>query len=84
MKIILKMKEGKRLITRPIASSPFIRKVRKSPLPKCYSTSNELQFDETVDPVVYLSHFNTEMEVYQVKEPIRCRLLATTLHYGAY
>ena len=39
----------------------------------------DLKFDKSSDPVEYLSHFNTDMEVYQVKEPTRCRLLAATM-----
>ena len=66
-----------------IASS-FTRRVRRSPLPRSYRMTGYLKFDESLDPMEYLNHFNTEMEVYLVKERTRCRLLAVTMIGNAY
>ena len=46
--------------------------------------TGDLKFDGSSDPMEYLSRFNTEMEVYQVKEPTRCRLLAATMIGNAH
>lgn len=51
-------------------------------LSKLYRMSNELKFISIADSMDYVSHFNIVKEVYQVKDPTRCRLLATTLYYG--
>ncbi|KAK1380894.1 hypothetical protein POM88_027638 [Heracleum sosnowskyi] len=37
-----------------------------------------------MDPVEFLSRFNTEMEVYQIKDRTKCRLLAATLRDSAH
>ncbi|KAK1380927.1 hypothetical protein POM88_027671 [Heracleum sosnowskyi] len=64
--------------------SPFTRKVRDSPLPRSYRGVGDLKFDGTMDPVEFLSRFNTEMEVYQIKDCTKCRLLAATLRDSAH
>lgn len=64
--------------------SPFTKMVRDSPLPPKYRGVGDLKFSGTTDPVEYLSRFDTEMEVYQVKNLTICRLLATTLRDSAH
>lgn len=64
--------------------SPFSKKVRDFPLTRSYRLNTDMKFDGSTDPVEYLSHFSTEMQVYQVEEPTRCRLLAATLVGNAY
>lgn len=46
--------------------------------------NTDLKFDGSTDPVEYLSRFNTEMDVYQVEDLARCRLLASTLGGNAH
>ncbi|KAK1382933.1 hypothetical protein POM88_020668 [Heracleum sosnowskyi] len=64
--------------------SPFTKKVRDSPLPRSYRGVGDLKFNGTMDPVEFLSRFNTEMEVYQIKDRTKCRLLAATLRDSAH
>ncbi|XP_074336612.1 uncharacterized protein LOC141673771 [Apium graveolens] len=47
------------------------------------NTTNDLRFHGNSDPVEFLGHFNIEMDVYQVPDLARCRLLAATFREGA-
>ncbi|XP_074339734.1 uncharacterized protein LOC141677626 [Apium graveolens] len=47
------------------------------------NTTNDLHFHGNSDPVEFLGHFNIEMDVYQVPDLARCRLLAATFREGA-
>lgn len=78
-KVLSKLKEEKKSQATVAISSPFIKKVKKSPLPRSYRMFGDLKFDGSSDHMEYISRFNTEMEVYQIKEPTRCRFLAATL-----
>ena len=78
-KALEKLKQDKRSHDGLAITSPFTRQVRDSPLPRNYRGTEDLKFDGTVDPVEYVSRFNTEMEVYQIKDLTKCRLLAATL-----
>ncbi|KAK1399685.1 hypothetical protein POM88_009548 [Heracleum sosnowskyi] len=64
--------------------SPFTKKVRDSPLPRSYRGVGDLKFNGTMDPVEFLSRFNTEMEVYQIKDRTKCCLLVATLRDSAH
>lgn len=65
-------------------ATPFTRKVKESPLPRSYKGVGDLKFDGTSDPVEFLSQFNIEMEVYQIEDLIKCRLLAVALRDSAH
>lgn len=43
-----------------------------------------MKFDGITDPVEYLRRFNTEKEVYHIKDHTKCRLLAVTLRDNAH
>ncbi|XP_074323878.1 uncharacterized protein LOC141660794 [Apium graveolens] len=47
------------------------------------NTTNDLRFHGNSDPVEFLGRFNIEMDVYQVPDLDRCRLLAATFREGA-
>lgn len=83
-KALEKLKAEKESQADLVVASPFTKKVRESPLPRTYRGVGDLKFDGTTDPVAYLSRFNTEMEVYQIKDRTKCRLLAATLRDNAH
>ncbi|XP_074366063.1 uncharacterized protein LOC141707007 [Apium graveolens] len=47
------------------------------------NTTNDLRFHGNSDHVEFLGRFNIEMDVYQVPDLARCRLLAATFREGA-
>ncbi|XP_074365409.1 uncharacterized protein LOC141706557 [Apium graveolens] len=47
------------------------------------NTTNNLRFHGNSDPVEFLGRFDIEMDVYQVPDLARCRLLAATFREGA-
>ncbi|XP_074336467.1 uncharacterized protein LOC141673611 [Apium graveolens] len=56
----------------------------RAQLPAGYrNTTNDLRFHGNSDPVEFLGRFNIEMDVYQVPDLARCRLLAATFREGA-
>ncbi|XP_074346144.1 uncharacterized protein LOC141684906 [Apium graveolens] len=63
---------------------PFTKNISFSPLPWSYRGVGDLKFDGASDPVEYLSRFNKKMEVYQVRDLTKCRLLAATLKENAH
>lgn len=73
-KLILTVKGEQHIPTGLITTTPFTKRVRNSYIPESYHASNALLFDGTADLVEYMSHFNTKIDIYQVKEPTRCRL----------
>ncbi|KAK1362672.1 hypothetical protein POM88_047146 [Heracleum sosnowskyi] len=79
-----KIKAEKRSSAGLVVSSPFTKQIRDSPFPRTYRGVGDLKFDGTADPVEYLSRFNTEMVVYQIKDRTKCRLLAATLRENAH
>ncbi|XP_074327063.1 uncharacterized protein LOC141665004 [Apium graveolens] len=84
LKRLLSHLEGGRVTATAQAPSPFVTVVREAQLPAGYrNTTNDLHFHGTSDPVEFLGHFNIEMDVYQVPDLARCRLLAATFREGA-
>ncbi|XP_074378162.1 uncharacterized protein LOC141719683 [Apium graveolens] len=76
--------EGGKVTTIAQAPSPFAAVVREAQPPAGYrNTTNDLHFHGNSDPVEFLGHFNIEMDVYQVPDLARCRLLAATFREGA-
>ncbi|XP_074336414.1 uncharacterized protein LOC141673562 [Apium graveolens] len=63
--------------------SPFTAAIRSSPLPRVFRHNPDLLFNGETHPAEYLIQFNTEMEFYQVPEPTRCRLFASSLRGSA-
>lgn len=63
--------------------SPLSTTVRDARLPIGYvNMTKDLRFHGNVDPVEFLGRFNIEMDVYQVLDLARCRLLAATFREG--
>ncbi|XP_074377474.1 uncharacterized protein LOC141718996 [Apium graveolens] len=84
LKRLLNNLEGGRVTTTAQAPSPFLAVVRESQLPAGYrNTINDLRFHGNFDPVEFLGCFNIEMDVHQVPDLERCRLLAATFREGA-
>ncbi|XP_074352551.1 uncharacterized protein LOC141691688 [Apium graveolens] len=64
--------------------SPFSVAVREAQLSAGYrNTTSDLRFHGNSDPVEFLGHFNIEMDVYQVPDLARCRLLVATFKESA-
>ncbi|KAL8155584.1 hypothetical protein AgCh_000826 [Apium graveolens] len=84
LKRLLNHLEGGRVTATAQAPSPFAAVVREAQLPAGYrNTTNYLRFHGNSDPVEFLGRFNIEMDVYQVPDLARCRLLAATFREGA-
>ncbi|KAK1389694.1 hypothetical protein POM88_017872 [Heracleum sosnowskyi] len=66
------------------APSPFSTVVREAPLPPTFRGTGDLRFNGSTDPAEYIGRFNTEMELYQVGDLTKCRLLASTLRGNAH
>ncbi|KAK1363262.1 hypothetical protein POM88_038823 [Heracleum sosnowskyi] len=64
--------------------SPFSAAVREAPLPPAFRGTGDLRFNGSTDPTEYIGRFNTEMELYQVEDLTKCRLLASTLRGNAH
>ncbi|XP_074346599.1 uncharacterized protein LOC141685395 [Apium graveolens] len=78
LKRLLNHLEGRVTATAEIPS-PFLVAVREAQLPAGYrNTTSDLRFHGNSDPVEFLGRFNIEMDVYQVSDLARCRLLAAT------
>ncbi|XP_074363975.1 uncharacterized protein LOC141704675 [Apium graveolens] len=76
--------EGGRVTATAQAPSPFSAVVREAQLPAGYrNTTNDLHLHGNSDPVEFLGHFNIEMDVYQVPDLARYRLLAATFRESA-
>lgn len=84
LEALKKVKEDKKSKEELTVRSPFTRRVRESPLPRIYRGVGDLKFNGTANPVEYLSRFDTEMDVYQIPDLTKCRLLATTLRNDAH
>lgn len=79
LKRLLSHLDGGRISATAQTPSPFSTEVREAQLPTGYkSMTNDLSFHENADPVEFLGCFDIEMDVYQVTNLARCRLLATT------
>ena len=66
------------------AVSPFSTAVRHSPLLATFRGTEDLRYNGTTDPVEYIGCFTTEMELHQVSDLTKCRLLASTLRGNAH
>ncbi|XP_074369743.1 uncharacterized protein LOC141711234 [Apium graveolens] len=76
--------EGGRVTATAQAPSPFAAVVREAQFPTGYrNTTNDLRFYGNSDPVEFLGRFNIKMDVYQVPDLARYRLLAATFREGA-
>ncbi|XP_074333955.1 uncharacterized protein LOC141671574 [Apium graveolens] len=83
LKRLLNHLEGRVTATAEIPS-PFSMAVREAQLPAGYrNTTSDLRFHENSDPVEFLGRFNIEMDVYQVPDLARCRILAATFRESA-
>ncbi|XP_074374423.1 uncharacterized protein LOC141714827 [Apium graveolens] len=83
LKRLLNYLEG-RVMTTPEIPSPFSAAVREAQLPAGYrNTTSDLRFHRNLDPVEFLGRFNIEMDVYQVSDLARCRLLVATFRESA-
>ncbi|XP_074370499.1 uncharacterized protein LOC141711714 [Apium graveolens] len=83
LKRLLNNLEGRVTATAEIPS-PFSMAVREAQLPVGYrNTISNLRFRGSSVPVEFLGRFNIEMDVYQVPDLARCRLLATTFRESA-
>ncbi|XP_074355327.1 uncharacterized protein LOC141694568 [Apium graveolens] len=83
LKRLLNHLEGRVTATAEIPS-PFSAAVREAQLPAEYrNTTSDLRFHGNSDPVEFLGRFNIEMDVYQVPDLVRCRLLAATFRKSA-
>ncbi|XP_074352368.1 uncharacterized protein LOC141691537 [Apium graveolens] len=83
LKRLLNHLEGRVTATTNIPS-PFSVAVREAQLLVGYrNTTSDLRFHGSSDPVQFLGRFNIEMDVYQVPELARCRLLAETFRESA-
>lgn len=78
------MKAEKKGISGLRVASTFTMKIHELPLPCSYKGVGDLKFSGATDPVEYLIRFNTEMEVYQVKDLTKCRLLVAALLENAH
>ncbi|KAM6583079.1 hypothetical protein CsatB_010081 [Cannabis sativa] len=65
-------------------TSPFTAEVRQAQLPKGFRLSESLKYKGTSNPLDYLEKFNTIMEVDQVPQLAKCRILAATLEENAH
>ncbi|KAK1352793.1 hypothetical protein POM88_052631 [Heracleum sosnowskyi] len=84
LKKLLTHLEGGRVTSTTQTPSPFSTAVREAQLPTGYrNTTNDLRFHGNADPVEFLGRFNIEMDVYQVPDLARCRLLAATFRESA-
>ncbi|XP_063948098.1 uncharacterized protein LOC135152192 [Daucus carota subsp. sativus] len=84
LEALKKVKADKKSKAELTVKSPFTKKVRESPLPRIHRGVGDLRFNGTTDPVEYLSQFDTDMEVYQIQDLTKCRLLAATLRDDAH
>ncbi|XP_074362906.1 uncharacterized protein LOC141703225 [Apium graveolens] len=83
LKRLLNHLEGRVAATAEIPS-PFSAAVRDVQLPAGYrNTTSDLRFHGNSDPMEFLDRFNIEMDVYQVPDLARCRLLAATFRESA-
>ncbi|XP_074324202.1 uncharacterized protein LOC141661118 [Apium graveolens] len=79
LKRFLNHLEGGRVTATAQAPSPFSAVVREAQLPTGYkNTTNDLRFHGNSEPVEFLGYFNIKMDVYQVSDLTRCRLLTAT------
>ncbi|XP_060968820.1 uncharacterized protein LOC133036288 [Cannabis sativa] len=65
-------------------TSPFTAEVRQARLPKGFQLSESLKYKGTTNPIDYIEKFNTIMEVDQVPQLAKCRILAATLEENAH
>ncbi|KAK1404812.1 hypothetical protein POM88_004417 [Heracleum sosnowskyi] len=66
------------------ANIQIVPAVREAQLPAGYrNTTNDLRFHGNADPVEFLGRFNIKMDIYQVPDLARCRLLAATFRESA-
>ena len=84
LRTLLTQLEGGNNVIAGAAPSPFSQAVRRSPLPPSFRGVGDLRFTGITDPAEYLGRFNTEMELYQVEDLTKCRLLASTLRGNAH
>ncbi|XP_030479425.2 uncharacterized protein LOC115696676 [Cannabis sativa] len=81
----LKMLEQQR---KPIyklhGTSPFTTEVRQAQLPKGFRLFESLKYKGTSNPIDYSEKFNTIMEVDQVPQLAKCRILAAMLEENAH
>ncbi|XP_074355666.1 uncharacterized protein LOC141695308 [Apium graveolens] len=83
LKRLLNHMEGRVTATTEIPSL-FSMAVREAQLPVGYrNTISDLRFHGNSDPVEFMGRFNIEMDMYQVPDLARCRLLAATFRESA-
>ena len=76
--------EGGKISATAQAPSPFSAAVREAQLPVGYrNVPQDLRFHGNADSIKFLGRFNIEMDVYQVSDLARCRLLAATFRESA-
>lgn len=79
LKKLLSHLEGGKTTSLVQPPSPFSNVVGEAPLPPGYRNTTDLHYDGDFDQASYLGKFNTNMNVYEVPDLTRCRLLAATL-----
>ena len=60
--------------------SPFTRRVQEAPLPRTFKMPNLASYDETTDPIVHLTNYNTAMKIVGVEtDEVKCLAFPMTL-----
>lgn len=83
LKKLMAQLEGEKTTSLIQPPSPFFNFIRDTPLSPRYRSTTDLYYHDDSDLVSYLRNFNTNMNVYQVRDLARCRMLAATLRDNA-
>uniref|UniRef100_A0A803NMA9 Uncharacterized protein n=1 Tax=Cannabis sativa TaxID=3483 RepID=A0A803NMA9_CANSA len=84
LRALTMIKKQRKPIYKLHGMSPFIEEVRQARLPKGFRLSESLKYKGTTNPIDYLDKFNAIMEVDQVPQLTKCRILAITSEDNAH
>ena len=62
-----------------ISKSPFVRRINKAKLPYRFSQPTFAIYNERIDPVEHVSHFNQTMAVHANNEALICKVFPSNL-----
>ena len=62
-----------------ISKSPFTRRIVRAELPKRFTQPTFTVYNEKIDPIEHVSHFNQKMTIYTRNEALLCKVFPSSL-----
>ena len=62
-----------------ISKSPFTGQIERAKLPKRFAQPTFIVYNERIDPIEHVSHFNEKMAIYTGNETLICKVFSSNL-----